>query len=165
MTFPERCGQLRKSKLLLFLWGKRKKPSCLIIFTSFYEPWKPGCSVSLDWQKRKCTAAHKKECGGNKKKNVNETSAPIYLCDVLAFVVFKCRGYFHLLCCLINSLRDCDLSFKQQKGKNSFSSWKQIKWAEARKAPFVLIFQTSKQISIHANMYLNLLQIKGMHSI
>lgn len=96
---------------------------------------------------------------------MNETSAPVYLCDVLAFVVFKCRGYFHLLCCLMNSLRDCDLSFKQQKGKNSFSSWKQIKWAEARKAPFVLIFQISKQISIHANMYLNLLQIKSMHSI
>lgn len=112
--------------------------------------------LMLPLQKRKCTTGHKKEYGA--KKTLNEISAPIYLSDVLAFIVFKCRGYFHLLRCLMNSLRDCDLSFKQGKKKYSFLSWKLIKWTETRKAPFVLIFQASKHISIHANMYLNLLE-------
>lgn len=85
---------------------------------------------------------------------MNEISALIYHCDVLAFVVFKYRGYFHLLRCLTNSLRHCDLSFKQGKRKNSFLSWKLIKWAKTRKAPFVLIFQASEHISIHADMHL-----------
>lgn len=122
----------------------------------------------LDWCslcKRGSALLHIKRNVGEIKKYLNEISAPIYLGDVLAFVVFKYRGYFHVLCCLMNSLRDCDLSFKQQKWKNSFLSWKKIKWAETRKAPFVLIFQTSKHISIHENMDLNPLQIKRMHFI
>lgn len=107
-------------------------------------------------QERKYTIAHKKEYGikKTKKTTLNEISAVIYLCDVLTFVVFKYRGYFHLLHCLMNSLRDCDLSFKQGKRKNSFLSWNLIKWAETRKAPFVLIFQASEHTSIHANMHL-----------
>jgi len=75
--------------------------------------------------KRKCSTTHKKEYRA--KKTLNEISAPIHPCDILAFVVFKCKGYFHLLHCLMNSLRDCDLSFKQGKRKNSFLSWKLIK--------------------------------------
>lgn len=75
---------------------QKKKPLFWITFTSFYKPWKPGCSVfrlTFSLQKRKCTTARKKECGGN-KKYLNETSAPIYLWDALAFVVFKCRVIF-----------------------------------------------------------------------
>lgn len=115
---------LRQKKKTLF-W------SHLLLFIN-HESLDVQC---LDWHslcKGGSAPPYIKRNVGQIKKYLNETSAPKYLCDGLAFIVFKCRGYFHLLCCLMNSLRDCDLSFKQQKGKN-YLSWKQIKWAEARK--------------------------------
>lgn len=90
--------------------------------------------LMLPLQKRKCTTGHKKEYGA--KKPLNEVSAPIYLSDVSAFIVFKCRGYFHLLRCLMNSLRDCDLSFKQGKKKKFFFIMEADKMDRDKKSSF-----------------------------